>query len=503
MKSTSTTYRILGIASVALLSVAGGWLGSRLGDPGPDGSSSAPNTLEREEATVRRVALDREDVDAAELAGVFQQRFRDVARASLPVVVEINTVNTVTRPSGGNPLSRLFGQPDQGEQREYQQRGLGSGVLVAREGDRVFVVTNNHVAGEADEIEIVLNDGRSFSGELVGRDELLDLALVAFRTADDVPLAQLGSISDVEIGDWVFAVGNPLGFESSVTAGIVSAKERSVDARSGLSGVTSYIQTDAAINQGNSGGALVNINGEVVGINTWIASRSGGSDGIGFAIPVNMVQRAIEDFIERGEVAYSWLGVITGDANEVLLNDLDADGVEGAFVHGVFDDSPADRSGLRPGDIVTRVGDQPVRDSGELVRAIAARDPEETVEVEVHRLGASEILRVSTAVRDQDEGSRAQRLWPGLVVQPLSDQIRAQLDLNRRVDGVIVAGVTDDTPAAESGIRRGDVIVAVNGREIASVRDFYERIAAIDTREVQFRVRRGRNEVIAGFVRPD
>lgn len=500
MKRTTLLKKITGAATLVVLALVSGWLGGRLGAPTSPVSAGATQRSEPA-AHVRRVALDSPAPDSAEVAAVFQDRFREVARTTLPVVVEVNTINTVSRPPGSNPFSFLFGQPEQ--QREYQQRGLGSGVMVARDGDRVYVVTNNHVAGEADEIELVLHDGRTFPGELVGRDELLDLALVSFQSTDEVPLARLADVSDVEIGDWVFAVGNPLGFESSVTAGIVSAKERAVDARSGLSGITSYIQTDAAINQGNSGGALVNLNGDVVGINTWIASRSGGSDGIGFAIPANMVQRAINDFIERGEVAYSWLGVVTGEASGALREELEATTVEGAFVHGVFDDSPAERAGLRAGDFVTRVGDTSISTSGELVRAIAARDPEETVELTVHRLGNAQTLRVSTAVRDPEAGADPQQLWPGLAIQPLTAEIRERLELGRRFEGVVVATVTEGSPAARSGIRRGDVIVGVNGERVTDARDFFDLIAGIDGREVQFRVRRGENEVIAGFIRPD
>ncbi len=465
-------------------------------------SQATPATSESVGATVTPAAMTvTGDVDVSH---AFQERFRAVAASTLPVVVEINTVNTVTQTVPSNPFSFFFGQPDQGSrQREYQQRGLGSGVLVARDGDTVYVLTNNHVAGEADEIEIVLNDGRTYSGELVGTDELVDLALVAFETAEEVPIAQLGDSAGLEIGDWVlFAVGNPLGFESSVTAGIVSAKERAVSPQSGLSGVTSYIQTDASINQGNSGGALVNLDGEVVGINTWIASRSGGSDGIGFAIPISMAQRAVRDFLERGEVAYSWLGVTTGEPTDALRADLGAEGESGAIVFGVYEDSPAHDAGLLPGDIVVSVAGDEVTDGGDLVRAVAALPPGEDAAITVVRDGQSVTLHVETSVRDADAGSDRDRLWPGLAVHPITDEIRSRLDLSRRTDGVVVAAVTENTPAAGSGIRQGDVITAVNGSRVESASEFYSALADVDEREVQFRVLRGGNTVILGFVRP-
>ena len=349
--SLTSILRYGGLAvAVLALSVGGGFVGAGLAGSNESvtiGAGSAPAQPASVSPTPAsmNVSTDSENVSRA-----FQDQFRTVAAATLPVVVEINTVSTVTREVPTNPFSFFFGQPGQKgpQEQQYQQRGLGSGVMVARDRDTVYVLTNNHVAGEADEIEVVLSDGRKYTGSLVGTDDLMDLALVSFQTQDDIPIAQLGDSSSLEIGDWVFAVGNPLGFQSSVTAGIVSAKERSVTPQSGISGITSYIQTDAAINQGNSGGALVNLEGQVVGINTWIASRSGGSDGIGFAIPINMAQRAITDFIERGEVAYSWLGVMTGDPSDALRTDLGAPDSGGAFVYGVYDNSPAAEGGIQP-----------------------------------------------------------------------------------------------------------------------------------------------------------
>ncbi|MFW5695129.1 MAG: Do family serine endopeptidase [Alkalispirochaeta sp.] len=490
--------RLSGIGILVLaVSAMGGVIGARLTDSSP--SEVQMNRAPTVEATPASYSPDSGD----DVSHAFQDRFRTVAADTVPVVAEINTVNTVTQRVPGNPFSFFFGRPEQeGQEREFQQEGLGSGVLVAREGDTVYVLTNHHVAGEADEIEIVLSDGRSFTGELVGSDERLDLALLSFETTDEVPLARLGTSSSLELGDWVFAVGNPLGFSSSVTAGIVSATERTVPVEAGLSGVTDYIQTDASINQGNSGGALVNLDGEVVGINTWIASRSGGSDGIGFAIPIDMAQRAVTDFIERGEVRYSWLGVLTGNPSEPILADLDAEGEKGAFVYGVYDGSPADEGDLRPGDIVTAINGETVESGNDLVRRIATLDPGAEAEVTVVRNGQEEVVQVATSTRDPDVENNANRLWPGLAVAPLTDEIRSQLDLSRRASGVLVAAVTEDSPADGSGLRRGDVITAVNESGIDTLSEFYQAIAEADGREVEFRVNRNGNNVILGFERP-
>ncbi|MEX2443891.1 MAG: Do family serine endopeptidase [Alkalispirochaeta sp.] len=489
-------YGVVGIV-VIILSVAGGMVGARLA--GNSLSGVQMNRTPAVQATPAAYSPESGD----DVSRAFQEQFHAVAANTVPVVAEINTVNTVTQRIPGNPFSFFFGRPDQGSrEREFQQQGLGSGVLVARDGDTVYVLTNHHVAGEADEIEIVLSDGRSFSGEIVGSDERLDLALLSFETGKEVPLARLGTSSSLQLGDWVFAVGNPLGFSSSVTAGIVSATERTVPPEAGLSGVTDYIQTDASINQGNSGGALVNLDGEVVGINTWIASRSGGSDGIGFAIPIDMAKRAITDFIERGEVRYSWLGVLTGDPSEQLLAGLNAEGAKGAFVYGVYEDSPAQQGDLRPGDIVTAIDGKPVQSGNDLVRRISTLEPGAEAEITVVRAGREETVRVATSTRDPDVENNAERLWPGIAVAPLTEEIRSQLELPRRTDGVLVAAVTEDTPAAESGLRRGDVITAVNGTGVEMLPEFYEAIATADGRDVQFRVNRNGNNVILGFERP-
>ena len=314
MKDRSRTLTILGsIVLVAVLSVGGGVLGARLGS-NPASEAQIPSGLQFGTSAAASQAHPADEfqvtpivnspstlatANQAEIARSFQQQFRTVASQTLPVVVEVNVVNRVTQRVGDSPLDFFFGNPRGGQQeREFEQPGMGSGVIVARDGTAVYVLTNHHVAGEADEIELVLSDGRSFEAEIVGSDALMDLALVTFETREEVPIAPLGDSSALMAGDWVFAVGNPLGFESTVTSGIISAVGRRPAVGSQISGLTDYIQTDAAINQGNSGGALVNLAGEVVGVNTWIASQSGGSIGLGFAIPINNAKRAIDEFID-------------------------------------------------------------------------------------------------------------------------------------------------------------------------------------------------------------
>ena len=281
------------------------------------------------------VAIPR---DALNVVEALQSSFRAISSGVLPSVVEIDFTEKTTV-SSSSPFDDLpfffFGLPNQGERggqaRERVQQGLGSGVIVRRTGDTVYVLTNNHVAGKADEIKVKLNDGREFSAKLIGADERQDIALVSFEAKagdDGIVVAKLGDSDAVQTGDICLAMGAPLGYSQSVTQGIVSATGRS---GAGIGNLNDFIQTDAAINQGNSGGPLVNIYGEVIGINTWIASSSGGSVGLGFAIPINAIKKAIDDFISKGKITYGWLGVSLVDINENYKEALGVKGKSGAF----------------------------------------------------------------------------------------------------------------------------------------------------------------------------
>jgi Do/DeqQ family serine protease len=494
------------VALVATLSVAGGWFGARLADGsvGPQATVEWGTTTQPDYEVTRVVNAPAANVaDQAALAHSFQQQFRTVAARTLPVVVEINVVNKVTQQVNGSPFNFFFGTPRGGEpqEREFRQEGMGSGVVVARDGDTVYVLTNHHVAGTADEIEVVLYDGRRFEGSVVGSDELMDLALLSFETAEEVPIAPLGDSASLQPGDWVFAVGNPLGFESTITAGIVSATARAAQTGSSMSGVTDYIQTDAAINRGNSGGPLVNLDGEVVGINTWIASQSGGSIGLGFAIPVNSAKRAITDFITDGEVSYSWLGVQVGTLADALAEDLGIDEARGAFVSGVYADSPASESGILPGDVIVRIGEVDIDTSGTLVRTVANLKPGDQIPFVIIRNGQRIERTVQTGRRTAQSGTEAP-VWPGVSVAPLNAAVREQLGLSRTTRGVVIAGVASNSPASDSGLRAGDTIVAVNGTRVGSLVEFYEAINSGSTDETQFRVIREDREIILGFVRP-
>ncbi len=432
------------------------------------------------------------------VARQLQNAFNSVVDDVLPVVVEVNVVQVVEQrvPQFESPFDFFFGNPDT-ERREFRRGGLGSGVIVRRDGDTVYAISNNHVVGEADEINIVLSDGREFAAEIVGTDERTDLALVSFETSQDVPIARLGDSEDLEVGDWVLAIGNPFGFESTVTAGIISALRREPEPGSPIAGFTDYIQTDAAINPGNSGGALVNLDGEVVGINTWIASRSGGNVGLGFAIPINNTKRAIDDFIEKGRISYGWLGVAIADLSDQRFPDvaetMDIGDRPGAFVSNVHLNSPADRAGILPGDFIYRVAGEDVENTSELSRVVGLQRVGSRVTIELLRDGQERSVNVTLDERGTDEEIQDNsRLWPGFTVVTLTDEMREGLDMPFWQRGVIVSGVVPQSPAAEAGLRRGDVITDVEGDGVTAVDEFYRALNGARG-DVSMEVRRGRS----------
>ena len=439
--------------------------------------------------------------------------FSGVAKKVLPVVVEINTVEVIeqTIPGFSSPFDFFFGNPrggnnGGGEKREYKRPGLGSGVIVRKDGKNVYVLTNNHVAGEADEIKVKLNDGREYEAKRIGTDPRTDLALIKFETSENIPVARLGDSENLEVGDIVLAVGNPFGFESTVTMGIVSALGRETMSGSTIAGFTDYIQTDASINPGNSGGALVNMKGEIVGINTWIASQSGGSVGVGFAIPINNAKKAIEDFINTGKVVYGWLGVSIGDADEKMYPEirktLALGNKNGALIHNVFKDSPADKSGLMPGDFITAVDNREISDSTHLTKIVGKLHPGDRSVFRLIRNREEITVNVKIEKRaDEKEIQKNRDLWPGLIITTLTDDIRKELKLEKNVNGVVIASVIGDSSAAIAGFKPGDVIEEINDVKTESIGDFYNALNSGSSRKKIFQVSRQGNSIVLGLVK--
>jgi Do/DeqQ family serine protease len=436
-----------------------------------------------------------------------QYSFRKVAEKVLPVVVEINVVDIVTQdiPEGwGFPFEFFFG-PDNGDEdeprkREYRQQGLGSGVIVRQTGNKVYVLTNNHVVGEAEEISVTLYKGKTYTAKLVGKDERKDLALVVFNESKKVPLADIGDSDSCSVGDWALAIGNPLGYAYTVTAGIISALGR----RGGPGeNISDFIQTDAAINQGNSGGALVNIRGQVIGINTWIASRTGLYSGYGFAIPINNAKKAIDDFIQFGKVEYGWLGVQISDSNEEVKKALGIDNIEGSFVSQVFRNSPAYKAGMQPGDYIIKVDDTGIKDTNHLLRVIGEIPGGKNSRFEIIRLGEKETLTVKLGIRPEEKKIAGQNknLWPGMTVVPITDEIRKRLELSSHIKGVIIALVLDDTPADIAGFQEVDIIKRINDKDIQSIKDFYRALNDTGKKDLMFAFERKGVELKIGLVR--
>lgn len=438
-----------------------------------------------------------------------QNSFRAITRDVLPSVVEIQTTAITSPARPINPFGDDFpwdfffapnpdGQPRRQQPRQFESRGLGSGVLVQRSGNDIFVLTNNHVVEGAREIKVVLFDQREFKASLVGNDPRRDLAVIKFQSNDtDIKLARLGDSSKLEVGDLVLAMGSPLGLGFSVTQGIISALGR----RGGPGqNINDFIQTDAAINRGNSGGALVNLQGEVVGINTWIATPTGGSVGLGFAIPINNAKRVISELTASGQVKYGWLGVSIGDPDPELSRDLGVQNERGALVYNLFRNSPADKAGLKPGDYVIRIDNKPFKDSSELIQIVGDLKPGVRTEFEVIRNGRRQKVTavIEERAREEQIDSMNNTLWPGFVVSPITDSLKTQNPDLGNARGVVIVSVVQRTPAQIAGLKEGDVIKAVNNRDVANAREFFAALGSV-TNELNLTVVRNNTEVVIGL----
>lgn len=439
--------------------------------------SGKPDVEEASAGTLRELT-ENQVSDIANVVNL-QNSFNIVVEAVLPSVVEIDVTQTIIRevPSFGG-LPWFFGNPESGE---YEASSLGSGVIFKRVDDSFYVLTNHHVAGEADQIEVVLSDERVFEATLVGSDSRRDLAVVTFTTdRRDIPIAPLGNSAELKVGDWVLAMGSPYGYFSSVTAGIVSALGRS---GRDINNLNDFIQTDASINQGNSGGPLVNIWGEVIGINTWIAAPTGGNIGLGFSIPINNAKEIIDEILEYGRVRDGWLGVSMIDTSEfdLFFDDLGLINEEGVFVANVYYDSPAYNGGMRPGDFITGFDGINIADTEVLSRSISNAKIGATVIITVQRLGKTIELSIELAERRSEEEieSNAGKLWPGVFVQPLNDQSRSSLKLSQRAQGLILmlmSGISNLNPFYLAGLQNYDVITKIDDTQLKSVSDFYESL---------------------------
>ncbi|MFH1132305.1 MAG: DegQ family serine endoprotease [Pseudomonadota bacterium] len=421
----------------------------------------------------------------------------DVAERVIPSVVNISSERVVSAPESPfemHPFFREFFR-QQGEPRKHKANALGSGVIVSSDG---LVLTNNHVVDKADEIWVVLSNNEKFKATVLGTDPKSDLAVLRLKGAPKLRPLPFGDSTRMRLGDAVLAVGNPFGVGQTVTMGIVSAKGR---ANVGIVDYEDFIQTDAAINPGNSGGALVNMNGQLIGINTAILSRSGGYQGVGFAIPSNMAKPIMDSLIKSGKVVRGWLGVVIQEVTPELAKALKLPTTEGVLISDVDPKGPAQRAGFKRGDLVVKVDGTKVASPGNLRNVIAAAGAKGKVSIEFYRHGKINSTDVRLAELPANLGGTGPEGSSelgglgkpgGLTVAPITPVMRKKYDLPPRLDyGVVIESVKRDSPAAEAGLQPGDVILEVNRVTIDSVKRFSQLFAAANERVLLLVYRQG------------
>jgi serine protease Do len=430
-----------------------------------------------------RPSLDLNSVDVLQR---LDEEYTKVTAAVVPSVVSITTTRTVTRRMPIDPLELFFGRRFS-DLNPAQQKvtSLGSGVIVSKEG---HIVTNNHVLNGTNDVTVQLNDGREGKAKIVGTDAQIDLAVLKIDLPNLIPLS-LGDSDRVKVGQVVMAIGNPFGLEESVSHGIISAKDR----RAMNDSQVEFFQTDAAINPGNSGGPLVNIRGEVIGINSAIYSESGGNQGIGFAIPSNVVKAAMGSIISKGRVIRGYLGVGIQAVTKEIAEQFKLDSIRGALVTDVTPGSPAEKAGIIRGDVIRKVNDYDVKDTISLVNRIAEADVGSSLKIDVVRDGEQKSVTAVVAEQPADLMARLNRnqggggqseesqgtVFAGVQVQNLTQRLRSEANVPSTVNGVIVTGVDPGSPVAQQ-IRPGDVIEQINRQPVPDVNQFQSIVSQLD-----------------------
>lgn len=440
------------------------------------------------------------------------ESFEALSQRLLPTVVNVATTTHIKADSAeaapalpdmpelppGSPFEDFFKdfydryqhEHPQGDQ-ERNVSSLGSGFII--DADKGYIVTNNHVIKDADEIKVVLHDDTTLDATLVGTDEKTDIAVLQIKPQTKLDAATWGDSDNANVGSWVIAIGNPFGLGGTVTAGIVSARQRDINAGP----YDDFIQTDASINRGNSGGPMFNMRGEVIGVNTAIFSPTGGSVGIGFAVPSNIVKSVVAQLVKYGETRRGWLGVRIQDVTADIADSLGLGKPIGALISSVVDNSPAAKAGAKPGDIITAFEGQEVHNSRALPRLVAEAEVGKTVKVTVWRDGASRDLTITLGQLEEaekkglsgpvkEDGKADNKAAPtgskidglGLSVAALSDPLRLQYGIAKTVSGVVIQSVDAKGPAAEKGLQQGDIIIEANQQPVASPQDLSASVAA-------------------------
>ncbi len=414
------------------------------------------------------------------------ESFAELAEKVSPSVVNITTSTVVAAPADGMPMVPEgspfqdffddFGAP--GQRGPQRSEALGSGFVISEDG---YIVTNNHVIEGADDIEIEFFSGKKLKAKLVGTDPKTDIALLKVESDTPLPFVSFGNSDLMRVGDWVMAMGNPLGQGFSVSAGIVSARGRELKGA-----YDDYIQTDAAINRGNSGGPLFNMDGQVVGVNTAILSPNGGSIGIGFSMSSNVVAKVVDQLKQYGETRRGWLGVRIQDVSPEIAESMGLEVAAGALVSDV-PDGPAKAAGIKAGDVITRFAGQEVASAGDLTRRVADAPIGEAVPVIVLRGGKTETLQVTLGRREEAEAAAVPASAPaeagpreletmGLTLAPVDDEMRARLGLEPSVQGLMVLGVDQASEAFTKGLAEGDIITEVGQQKVVRLQDLKDRI---------------------------
>jgi serine protease Do len=433
-------------------------------------------------ALVREVqnTLPRAAAHAAETSATSRGHlpaFADLAEHVSPAVVNIK----VTAVAKTDLSDEFFGQefPFPGSRRslpqpprEFRRQGSGSGFIIRKDG---LILTNNHVVANAQEITVTLSDKQQYKAKILGRDPKTDLAVIKIDSKTALPSATLGNSDELRVGDWVMAIGNPFGLTNTVTSGIVSAKGRAI----GAGPYDDFIQTDASINPGNSGGPLFNMAGEVVGINTAIFSQSGGNIGIGFALPVNLVKNLVPELETKGSVTRGWLGVSVQSVSPDLARSFNLDKEQGALVGDVTSQGPAEKAGIKRGDVIVSYDGKKIQDTSSLPSLVAATPVGKTVAVEVMRDGEMQSVNVTIAKLNEQTAAldpqQEKGEW-GFALQDITPEQRRTMNLPGK-DGVLVTSVVPGSPAADANVQAGDVILQINRAPVSSVQGMKDEIA--------------------------
>jgi serine protease Do len=418
-------------------------------------------------------------VKSAAVAAPLAASYSPLIKEALPEVVSITSSRIVKHsademnPMFDDPFFRQFfgdKQPRSREPQQEKQQGLGSGVIVGTNG---YILTNNHVVDGATDIKVAFRDKRELTAKVVGRDAKTDIAVLKVD-ADHLAAIPLGDSSKVQVGDLAFAIGNPFGVGQTVTMGIVSATSR---ANLGIEDYEDFIQTDAAINPGNSGGALIDAKGELIGINTAILSHSGGNQGVGFAIPVNLAKRVMDQIVDHGHVVRGFLGATIQDVTPTIAKALGMSDSNGVLIGDVTPKGPAAQAGLKPGDVIVKMKGEPVTDSAALRLQVSESDPGSTIPLVVRRASSTLNFDVKLGELPADheknaEGGSDQGSLQGIQVEPITPAVRQQLHLGQETHGVLVSKVDPDSAAAGAGIREGDIVQEVNHQAVTTVSEF-------------------------------